>query len=108
MHIWLSLWVKDYLGKTFSVAKVDEYQITVVAIGMDPSGKGNLFAGVIEPEPAAIMCSFEHCKISLYKKSVRLSARAETPAEQDSRIVTSRQWWLLRFDSCPIKQRAEP
>jgi len=65
VHIGLSFRVKDYLGQTFSVAKVDEYEIAVITIGMDPSGQDNLFPGVIEPKLSTRMRSFKHRRISL-------------------------------------------
>jgi hypothetical protein len=68
MRIRLSFRVKDYLGQTLSVAQVDEYQIAVVAIGMDPSCQRNFLSGVIKPELATIMCSLKHRKIFLKRR----------------------------------------
>ena len=56
----LGLGVENNLCQTFPVTQVNEYQIAVVAIGMDPYRQRNFFAGVFQPKLAAIMCSLKH------------------------------------------------
>jgi 2-hydroxy-3-keto-5-methylthiopentenyl-1-phosphate phosphatase len=70
VHFRLGLRIENNLRQTFPVTQVDKYQIAVVSIGMDPSCQRNFFAGIIQPELATIMCSFEQYKISLNKKDI--------------------------------------
>ncbi|MBA7682673.1 hypothetical protein ES703_91025 [subsurface metagenome] len=64
----LSFGIENQLGQALFVTQVDEYQIAVVAIGMDPAGQRDLFAGGLKTKLPAIVCSFQHCK-NLSKKS---------------------------------------
>jgi hypothetical protein len=91
VHFRPSLRVENDLRQTFPVTQVDEYQIAVVAIGVDPSRQRNFFAGVFQPKLAAIMCSLNHYKISLNKKISRIPARTETPEKHNSQKLPSRQ-----------------
>ena len=63
----LSLRIKHYLGQAFSVAQVNKYQISVVSVGLDPTGESNLFACIAQPKLTTGVCSFEHSR-NLSKK----------------------------------------
>jgi len=82
----LGFGIKNQLGQAFFVPQVDEYQIAVVSIGMDPAGQGYLFAGIFKPKLPAIVCSFEHRK-NLSKKFRRPPLCKETANEQRTNTI---------------------
>jgi hypothetical protein len=62
----LRVGIEDQLSDAFSVAKVDEDEVAVVAVGVGPAGYCYYFTCVVEPELAAIACSFQHSQSSKF------------------------------------------